>query len=224
MANPIGNRVGSDEILTGDALRYEIAKTFRTFNRRLAWMLLAQTALIVALLSCSSGSAQRPGSSDSSNRRLIRLTRLASASARQVPPRYVLAHQPDRPLHAELPVLQAARGRADLVEIGAHVVELVIQSAHRVVEQLNVLAAHRVQGHHQDGGLWPRSVCLSRSIRSCCAKCRVMRESRRSFCSVRIGAHPADWDLPRPRSNPSRGSTSSARFAFSSFSQSFPSL
>ncbi|MGE3292296.1 MAG: hypothetical protein AB7I59_26500 [Geminicoccaceae bacterium] len=50
MADQVGKRVDSDEILTRDPLRYDIAKTFRTFNRRLAWMLVAQTVLIVALL------------------------------------------------------------------------------------------------------------------------------------------------------------------------------
>lgn len=50
MADDIGKRVASDEMPTGDAPRYEIAESFRIFNRRLAWMLLAQTVLIVALI------------------------------------------------------------------------------------------------------------------------------------------------------------------------------
>jgi hypothetical protein len=50
MTGHIGERACDDEIPNEDVPRYTIAGSFRIFNRRLAWMLLAQAVLIVALL------------------------------------------------------------------------------------------------------------------------------------------------------------------------------
>ena len=49
MTDQVGER-GRAVMFAEDSPRYEIAETFRIFKRRLAWMLLAQTFLIVALL------------------------------------------------------------------------------------------------------------------------------------------------------------------------------
>ena len=49
MTDQVGER-GRVELPAEDPPRYEIAETFRIYNRRLAWMLVAQTVLIVALL------------------------------------------------------------------------------------------------------------------------------------------------------------------------------
>lgn len=68
-----------------------------------------------------------------------------------IPPRHVLAHEADRPLDAELPVLRDAQGRVDVVEVGADVVKLAVQAVQQEPKRLGLLAEQAPRGHHRVG-------------------------------------------------------------------------